>query len=252
VLTLLSLSPSVSSSIKIYLAELVSPFQSGANFLFRQLGSVSAGVGRLIATAQKDTRLEQRVDSLTREVARLKEAERENTILRTLLDLREKIPSGGVAARVVGRDIHHWNQSILLNKGGVDGIKKDDPVVSAGGLVGRIREVSPHLSRVLLITDPASGVGAVLQSSRLTGIVKGDLRGGCVISYLPRRVTISPGEKVVTSGLGRVYPPGLLIGTIDRVYRKKFGLYQSADLIPAAAFDRLEQVMVINPDKGVK
>ena len=250
VLLLLSLSPSISSSVKLYLAELLSPLQSGTNYLFRQLGGTSSGIGRLIDTASRDKDLEERVESLTREVIRLKEAERENKVLRALLNLRDKNPSGGVAARVVGRDIHHWNQSILINKGGVDGIEKDDPVVSSGGLIGRIREVSPHLSRVLLITDPASGVGAVLQSSRLTGIVKGDSRGGCVISYLPRRVTINPGEKVLTSGLGRIYPSGLLIGTIDRVYRKRFGLYQTADLIPAASFDRLEEVMVINPDKG--
>lgn len=248
VLFLLSLSPSISSTIKIYLAELLSPLQIGTDSVFSRVGAVSAGIGRLIDTAVNDKNLEDRVSFLTREVARLKEVERENELLRGLLEFRDKNPYRGVAARVVGRDIHHWNQSILINKGGVDGIEKDDPVVAAGGLVGRVREVAPHLSRVLLISDPASGVGGVIQSSRLTGIVKGDSRGNCIISYLPRRVEIMPGEKVLTSGLGRIYPPGLLIGTINRVDRKKFGLYQSADLKPAASLDRLEQVMVIKPD----
>jgi rod shape-determining protein MreC len=118
-------------------------------------------------------------------------------------------------------------------------------VVSAEGLVGKVIEVAPRLSRVLLIIDPSSGVGGVIQSSRSTGIVEGTAGGGCVMKYLPRRVEISPGETVVTSGLGGVYPPGLLIGTVTASREEKDGTYQNADLEPVARFDRLEWVMVL-------
>lgn len=221
-----------------------SPLQIIAGNAFAPVGVVVESIGRVIWGARINPLLEERVDYLTGELVRLREVEEENKALRALLEFKRKQPYTGVVARVIGRDLHHWNQSILINKGGADGVVKEAPVVSARGVVGKVIEVAPHLSRVLLIIDRTSGVGGVLQGSRQAGIVEG-AGGTCVMKYLPRRLPISPGEIVLTSGLGRIYPPGLLIGTITSVYEQEFGLFKSADLEPATHFDRLEQVMVL-------
>lgn len=242
---LFSLSPALSSLIKINLLQFLGPAQELENLLFSPIGFVVRSVGRTIEAVRVNPDLEERAGFLSAEVSRLREVEEENRQLRALLDLPDSPRYRGVVARVIGRDIRHWNQSILINRGGADGVKREAAVVSARGLVGKVIEVAPRLSRVLLIIDSASGVGGAIQSSRQTGIVEGTAAGGCLMKYLPRRIEISPGENVVTSGLGGVYPPGLLVGTITAVRAEKEGIYQNADLEPAVRFDRLEWVMVL-------
>lgn len=244
-IALLSLSPSISSSLKISIVELLSPLQSVAHDIFLPLGDLVKNVGRIIQAAGANPGLEERADSLVIEIVRLKEVEAENRALSSLLKFERREHYSGVVARVIGRDLSHWNQSILINKGGADGVVKEAAVISAQGVVGKIIEVAPHLSRVLLIIDRTSGVGGIIQDSRQTGIVEGRTGGGCVMKYLPRRLPVSPGEVVITSGLGQVYPPGLLIGTVTTVYEEEFGLYKSAELKPAARFNQLELVMVL-------
>jgi len=242
---LFSLSPPFSSLLKINLLQLFGPVQEAGNAVFAPLGLAVRAVGRTVEAARVNPALEERADFLAREVARLKEVEAENRRLRELLGLPDRAGRPGVVARVIGRDIQNWNQSVLIDRGGADGVAREAAVISAGGLVGKVIEVAPRLSRVLLIIDPASGVGGVVQSSRSTGIVEGTAAGGCVMKYLPRRIEISPGDTVVTSGLGGVYPPGILIGTIVAAREEKDGTYQNAELEPAARFDRLEWVMVL-------
>lgn len=244
---LLSLPPSFSSALKIRVLEVFSPAQRAGHSLFSRLGSFSAGVGRVIRAGRVNRELEDRLELLSRRVVLLREVERENKLLRGLLKLKKKRDYRGIAARVVGRDVRHWYQSILVDKGLVDGVRRESAVVSGRGVVGKVIEAAPHLSRVLLIVDQNSRVGGVVQNSRLSGIVEGFSKRSCRINYLPRRSRIEPGESVLTSGLGRIYPPGLLIGTIKKVYPEKFGLYQYADLEPAADFDRLEEVLILPP-----
>lgn len=242
---LLSLSSSSSESVKSRLLEVFSPAQSVSSRFLRALGAGAAGIGRVLRAGSENRRLEEKVAALERDLSRLREVERENETMRSLLAFREREAWSGVAALVIGRDVRNWYQSVVIDKGAADGVKKDAAVVSPRGVVGKVIEVSPHSSRVLLLIDGNSRVGGVLQSSRLGGIVQGVSASTLVINYLPRRQEIAPDELVVTSGLGQLYPPGLPIGRITRVYSEKFGLYQYADVEPAADFDRLDQVMVI-------
>jgi rod shape-determining protein MreC len=244
-IVLLSLSPAASSTIKSRLLEIFSPAQTVSSRFLAALGKGAAGIGRVLKAGAHNRELEEKVASLEQEITRLKEVERENETMRSLLQFRERESWSGVAARVIGRDVRNWYQSVVIDKGGADGVKRDAAVVSPRGVIGKVIEVSPHASRVLLLIDGNSRVGGVLQTSRLGGIVQGVSASTLVINYLPRRQEIAPGEMVVTSGLGQLYPPGLPIGLITRVYAEKFGLYQYADVEPAADFDRLEQVLVI-------
>lgn len=236
-----------SAGIRTVVAPVLSPLQRSAGVTARNLGAVAEGFGRLFKAAERARELEERVAYLKREVIRLREFELENRELRDLLDFKSLLPVSGVAARVIGRDVHHWYHSIVIDKGTRQGVGKDSPVLSIRGVVGRVVEASSSDSRVLLIVDPDSRVGGVIQETRQIGIVEGAGRGACRITYLPRRGEIEVGQKVVTSGLGQIYPPGLLLGTISAVYLDEYGLYQYADLEPATDFDRLERVIVLPP-----
>ncbi len=152
-----------------------------------------------------------------------------------------------VNALVIGRDSDDWFKTILIDRGSLAGVRKDQPVVSADGLVGRVISVSPISSRVLLITDERHGAGAVVArtaETRVVGILKGKNQWLCQFKLLSESAKLENGEEVVTSGQDQIYPGGLLIGRIRNVSDP--GAPPSAvDVEPAAALQKLEAVAVL-------
>ena len=118
-------------------------------------------------------------------------------------------------------------------------------VVTARGLVGRISEVGTDWARVLLITDPASSVNALVQTSRATGMVQGRLGQSLVMRFIPWEERVSVGDLIITSGLGRNFPKGLVIGQVTSVRQRDFQMHQEAEVKPTVDFNRLEIVTVI-------
>ncbi|HNX28252.1 MAG TPA: rod shape-determining protein MreC [Syntrophomonadaceae bacterium] len=151
------------------------------------------------------------------------------------------------AARVIARSPDNWLETIIIDKGSVDGIKKDMPVITPKGLVGRIGSVSEHASQVNLITDREIAVGATLQRSRNTsGIVEGMVEGSLLkMINIPYYASVKPNDMVITSGLSEVFPPGIDIGAIYEVTEEPNGLLLSATVIPTVDFNKLEEVLVI-------
>ena len=145
---LLSLPPSFSSALKIRATEVLSPPQHAGHSFFSRLGMISAEVGRVIRAGRVNRELQARLELISRRLVRLQEVERENTVLRNLLKLKRKRDDQGIAARVIGRDVRHWYQSILIDKGLADGVRKGSAVVSGQGVVGKVIEASPRGSRV--------------------------------------------------------------------------------------------------------
>jgi rod shape-determining protein MreC len=152
-----------------------------------------------------------------------------------------------VSATVIGRDADQWFNTIVIDRGSLSGIKKDQPVVTADGLVGRVIVVSPISSRVLLVTDERHGAGAVVaqtSDTRLLGALKGKNQALCELRLLAAPGKLENGEQVVTSGQDQLYPKGLLIGRI-RNLNESGAIPQSVDVEPAAALQRLETVAVL-------
>jgi len=191
----------------------------------------------------ENARLRAEVEQLRRRLADLEEARSEVARLRRLLALRAELPTATLAARVVARDPDTWFATVLVNRGGRDGIRRHDVVVTAEGLVGRVLEVYPTASRVLLITDPRSAVGVLVQRTRDAAVVEGQAGPSLRLRYLPRDTAARPGDVLVTSGLGGVFPRGLRVGTIRSVF--KGGLFLEAEVIPAADPSRIEEVLVL-------
>lgn len=178
---------------------------------------------------------------------KLREAEGENARLKTLLGFRPEPPARALVAPVVGRDPTHWRSSLIVARGRKDGVRSHQPVIAPAGLVGQIIDVAPHTSRVLQINDVDSRVSVLVQRTRVEGVLTGSLTGGLWLKWVPSDADLQVGDSLVTSGLGPVYPKGLFVGTIEGVESDPAGLFQQAQVRPAVALDRVEEVVILTP-----
>lgn len=219
------------------------------------LQRVTSGLGRgvaglwnqyvgLIGVARQNRRLRARVRELQRASIHQQELERMNRRLKRLLALQRRLPTAAIAAQVTARDASVWFQSLTLDKGESDGVHPGMPVMAPEGAVGVIASASAHASRVLLLTDPNSGIDVLVQRSRVRGIVSGILDEGTVLKYVKRSEDVRVGDFVVASGMDGVFPKGLPVGRVTRVSRKDRGLFLYAEVAPVANADRLEEVVV--------
>ncbi|HHV07706.1 MAG TPA: rod shape-determining protein MreC [Firmicutes bacterium] len=193
-------------------------------------------------------------EHLETELAQLKAKEHvmieiwnENVRLRKLLDLPPAMEEFNLLpARVVARDPSNWYETMVIDQGTEAGVQVGSVVVTNAGVVGRVNKVSTRSAEVLLISDQRSAIGAMGQTSRDVGIVKGgDSGGDCRLVYLPRSATIRTGETVITSGLGGVFPKGLVLGRVAEVSAEDYGLGKFARVQPAVDLDHLEEVLVV-------
>jgi len=167
----------------------------------------------------------------------------ENARLRALLDFKAQAGYPTVAAEVIGSSPGENSNTILIDKGADAGLMTDFAVVTPDGVAGKIVAVYPHSAQVLLITDPAAGAGVLLEQSRVQGVLKGAGRGLCRLDYVMNDNAVSPGDKVLTSGLDRVFPKGLPIGTVVRA--ADGNIYKNIIVQPAVTLNRLEEVLVV-------
>ncbi len=175
-----------------------------------------------------------------------REAQAENARLRRLLALRERLPLATMAGEVIGRDSGGWVRALTVNRGVGDGIATQTPVIVPAGLVGRVVRVRPGASVVQLLNDPASTVGAVVQRTRTAGLVEGGPGGALRFKFMARDgAGILPGDLIVTSGHGHVFPKGLPVGRVASIEDKGSALFHFAVLAPAADFARVEEVLLL-------
>ena len=200
---------------------------------------------------RENKRLRQEVGTLSRRIEQLEEQALETQRLQRLLALREVPQAQALTARVAGKDATNWFKTILVDRGGLDGVRRNQPVVAPDGLVGRVVEVTPSSAKVQLLTDPVSAVGGLVQRTRVTGIVSGNLGAGTRVRYLPLMADVAVGDLVVTSGMGGVFPKGIPIGRLTAVERRSGALFQEASLQPTVDLSRLEEVLILtSPPPG--
>lgn len=218
----------------------------------RQVTSIFAAVGEIEQLRQENADLARRVDELEIANSQLQVVKKQNEELTALLQVRSALEQKTVAAEVMSRAINDQERVISLDKGSDAGIRVDDPVVAGGGaLVGQVIEVGPNYSRVMLLSDTRFVVAGMLENSRATGDVKGQLDRPLTMEGIAATETVILGETVVTAGidlgedLRSPFPKGLLIGTVGDINRSPNQVVQSALLQAAAPFDRLDYVLVI-------
>lgn len=180
----------------------------------------------------------------------LMELRKENHRLREMLGFKRQTAYTLLPAEVVARDPSQWFETITINKGHADGVQKDMAVVTSEGLVGSVFFVSKNSSRVLMLTDSRRAVSALVQRSRepgFIGIIEGypEKKGSLRMSNLSPEANIQPGDTVISSGLGGVFPKGLVIGHVVEVGQDQYGLLQQALVRSSVNFNRLEEVFIV-------
>lgn len=231
------------------LRESFTPLQNGLSGLRRGLADVSTGLENKQELARQLEQVEKQNKDLRLENQQLRELKAEAERLRILLDYKQTNQEQYdlEVARVIARQPNNWFRFITIDKGTNDGISPGMAVISADGLVGRVSNTSFHSSQVILITDREMAVGAILQNTRETqGIIEGMGESNSLrMINIPYYSKVSKYERVVCSGLSQFYPKGILIGYVQSVEKEVNGLLLTAEIAPAVAFDKLEEVMVI-------
>jgi rod shape-determining protein MreC len=195
---------------------------------------------------QQNKELQDEVARLQMEQVRLKQDADQARRLQVLLDFKEKFISKTVAAQVIATSGTEQSRLITIDKGSNDHIKPDMPVITPDGIVGKVKEVFPLSSQVLLINDHDSGAGVILENSRLQGIVKGTPLGELQVTGIMSDEQVEAGERVITSGGDRIYPKGYSVGTVIGASPDKDNdPFQVIKIKPAADIGRLEEVLVI-------
>lgn len=173
----------------------------------------------------------------------------ENERLRSLLDLKEKSKYDFLSAQVIGRDASAWFSTSIIDRGSLDGVKLNMPVVTNGGLVGRVTAVSPLTAQVDLITKDKSGVGAVIGElgvSNTLGVITGSGKKDLLeMGYVPGNVEVEVGEVVYTTGQDGIYPAGLKLGEVVEVRPGSATVPKQIFVRPSAGLSSMQEVAVL-------
>ncbi|HKP11828.1 MAG TPA: rod shape-determining protein MreC [Blastocatellia bacterium] len=214
-------------------------------------GAASAVTGTLASYVDlrharaENIELRDKNDQLLGELNEWRERGAELERLRTQLALPAHAQYRSLAANVIARDTTNWFRRLTIDRGTLDGVKLNMPVMTAGGIVGRVISVGPNFATVQVITDKQAGVGAMLQNSRAMGEVRGLDGAHCELKNVSSAVTVAEGESVVTTGLDRIYPKGLLVGTVERIDQDPNAPFNKIVIKLTAPVDRLEHVLIL-------
>lgn len=204
-------------SMQAEVQSVIAPLKFGGNKAGASADSLLTTIGDATADSETLSSLKEQNEELRGLLAQSEEYRQEAERLRSLVELKDTYSIEGVSGRVIGRSTDAWNQTVTLDVGSEDGVTQGLTVIGSSGVVGQVISVAKGSCVVRLITDPESGVAAMIQSSRAEGIVRGSLSGLLYLENVPIDVNVEIGDVIITSGLGGSYSKGLLIGSVVRV-----------------------------------
>jgi rod shape-determining protein MreC len=230
--------------------------QAIANFVQSPVTTVSSSVtgyfksiSNLRSAQTENDQLKQRVQELEVEVQQKEELAKENESLKALLQLKTESKYKVLPAQIIGRDPSLWFDSAIINRGSLDGVKLNMPIVNNGGLIGRVVAVSPITAQINLVTKEKSGLGGVIGElgvSNALGVVSGSgTRDFLEMGYIPGTIEVQVGEMVYTTGQDGIYPAGLKIGEVIEVKPGSATVTQQILIKPTAKLFSMEEVAVL-------
>ena len=227
-------------------------------FIFEVLGTAQSGVTgvagyfsgiwddyiALLDVRDENLRLKEEIAKYQAFNVKYKEAFTTNVRLNKLLDLKETIDPPTLTARIIGRDPSQWFKTFSIDRSSSDGVAKGMPVVTIEGVIGHVLDGGSHHAKVLQANDPNSAIEVLIQNTRVQGIIKGT-GSGYRLHYVLKNNEVKPGDQLVTSGMGGVFPKGLLVGTVSTVVSNRRGMFLDIEVKPAVDFSKLENVLII-------
>ncbi|MDT4966794.1 MAG: rod shape-determining protein MreC [Acidobacteriota bacterium] len=235
--------------LRVWVQTLFSPFQRAASGVGNAGSGFFSYVRNLRNAAQENEQLKQRLDQMESELSQLRADRDENQRLKGLLDFKETTQYQIVPAHVIARDPSLWFDTITIDRGRSSGIELNMPVVTPGGIVGRVIMLSPWTAQIMLITDERAAAGAVigqLGQSTAVGPVKGLGQSGLLdMRYVSGLEVVNPGDYVLTTGQDSIYPPGLNVGEVIEVKKGTATVPHTIHIKPGARLNSLDVVAVL-------
>ncbi len=226
------------------------PLQRAFTFMTKKVNDFFGYFEDVKATKTENEALLRKISELERQLLDLDKLTKENKELRDALNFKNQYEEYDfIGSSIIAKDPGNWFDVFTINRGNKDKLLPDSPVVTAYGLVGRVSKTELVSSRVVSIIDMDSTVSARLSKSRDLIVVRGDVelrsKGLCRADYIPPTADVMPGDTVETSGIGGIYPKGIIIGKVVKVIKNE-GQYDSYAIIqPMVDFKRLEDVIVL-------
>ncbi|OGW62127.1 MAG: rod shape-determining protein MreC [Nitrospirae bacterium RIFCSPLOW2_12_42_9] len=244
------LSPEIKENPRYYLFEkpfssTVNLIQSGFFFIFDGISNTWNGYIYLINIKEENNRLIEENNRLKAESVVLQEKALAGDRLQQLLDIKDTLNISYNAAGIIAKDPSNWYSAIVINKGERDRLRPNLGVITAEGVVGRIVKTAASYSRVLLLTDRNSAVAGLIQRTGDEGIVAGMGGRTLQLNFIMIDSEVQNGDLVITSGTDGVFPPGIVIGTINKIESPKNALFHTIELIPGVDLSRVREVMVL-------
>ena len=230
--------------IRIWAVGAVTPLEKVLVWVQTSTGSVWHNYFYLRGVRAENRNLKQQIERMSLEQVRMSQDADQARRLQALLAFKEQFISRTMAAQVIGSSGSELSRSVYIDKGESDGIKPDMAVITAEGIVGKVLRVYRSTSQVLLIDDQTSGVGAILDKTRLQGILRGTPAGEMVLEKVMSDEAVPAGEMVLTSGGDGIFPKGLLVGRVTKVAPGN-ELFLNIRVRPAADLSKLEEVLVV-------
>jgi len=230
--------------IRVWAVDVVTPLEKVLHWVQTSTGNVWHSYFYLRGVRAENRNLKQQIERMSLEQVRMSQDADQARRLQALLAFKEQFISRTMAAQVIGSSGSELSRAVYIDKGESDGIKPDMAVITADGIVGKVLRVYRSTSQVLLIDDQTSGVGAILDKTRLQGILRGTPAGEVVLEKVMSDEAVPPGELVLTSGGDGIFPKGLLVGRVTKVASGS-ELFLNIRVRPAADLGKLEEVLVV-------
>ena len=248
VFTVLSLSLKSSPALRKVQGLVVSmtaPGLEGLSYVGRSAKQLWLDYFYLIGVRRQNADLQRQLEEYKQREVHFQEAEQALTRLETLLDLKRQVALPVIGARVIAYDPTLWSRSAIINQGKAQGVKEGLPVLAPQGIVGRIVGVYPEYSKVMLIVDRKSSADAMVQRTRIRGMLKGKGGNRCSLEFVPKSADVQVGDLVLASGLVGLYPKGLVFGKVTAANKKNPGVFQEIEVSPNVDLSTLEEVLVV-------
>lgn len=230
--------------IRYWAVSLMTPVERAGTWMGSKVGGVWSGYVDLREAHRQNEQLKSQVDQLRIRNHELETQAGEAARLETLLNFRDAHPDAPMlAAQVIGASADPTSHTLFVNRGEHDHVRRNLPVITPDGVVGKIVEVFPSASQVLLINDKEGAVGALFFDSRTQGIVKGTGDSEPHMDYVSNDEKVQPGEEIVTSGMDRIFPKGFPIGVVESA--APGNPFQNIRVKTAVRLDRLEDVLIL-------
>ena len=233
------------SKVQGLVISMTAPGLEGLEHVGRSAKQIWRGYFFLVGVRRQNAEMQRQLEEYKQREVRFQEAQEALTRLEGLLDLKRQVALPVIGARVIAYDPTLWSRSAIINQGKAQGVKDGLPVLAPQGIVGRIVGVYPEYSKVMLIVDRKSSADAMVQRTRVRGMLKGKGGNRCSLEFVPKNTDVQVGDLVLASGLVGLYPKGLVFGKVTAANKKNPGVFQEIEVTPNVDLSTLEEVLVV-------